>query len=316
MRSVSFALLAAALSACATATPQSARPDARTTAVAWHAAATLPTRAGELRLYNGEVVARPPENDASPPGRARAGRCVFNQYVPPPCDRDGAFRRFYTSPGAGYFSATWSPSSNESTLPTPIPTTVPPPVPAEGFLYVEGWPTVKLAGQSTEAGFQYDPAHNWFYLFVKTPGKKYWYADAHFAVAQLSVSLAAGPSCPTPSVTCAIAAFGGTCYGTATPCSASRSVPAPGWVSPACCVLASMIAVAEPAPGREWKNGAVFGPTEQSVCASPASSPGGCLAPGLVELGQRYPNDPSRIVVREQIPGLTGTEIDTIDLHP
>jgi hypothetical protein len=283
-RAVAFALLAAALSACAAATPQATNSGARTALAAWHAAAT--------------------------------GRCVFHQYTPPPCGREGAYHRFYTSPGAGYINATWSPASNASTLPTPIPTSDPPPVPARGFLSVEGWPTDKLSGQSTEAGFQYDPAHNWFDLFVKPPGRKYWFADTHFAVAQLSVSLAAGTSCPKANVTCAVAAFSGTCYGTATPCNAIRTVSTPGWISQACCVLASMIAVVEPAPGRDWKNGAMFGPIDQSVCASAAASSGGCQAPGLIELGQRYPNDPSRVVVREQIPGLTGTEIDTIDLHP
>jgi hypothetical protein len=316
MRSVSVVLLVAFLSACATATPQSSNPDVKSTRVSWHAAAALPGRDDELSLYNGDVVARPPENSTASFGSARGGRCSFHQYVPPPCGAAGAFRRFYTSAGAGYIAATWSPSSNASTLPTPIPTSNPPPVPAEGFLFVEGWPTVKLAGQSTEAGFQYDPAHNWFYLFEKPPGKKYWYADAHFAVAQLSVSLAAGTTCPAANVTCVVAAFGGTCYGTPTPCTASRSVSAPGWVSPACCVLASTIAIQEPAPGRAWTNGALFGPTDQSVCALVAASPAGCQAPGLVQAGQRFPNDRSRIVVREQIPGLTGTEIDTIDLHP
>jgi hypothetical protein len=93
-------------------------------------------------------------------------------------------------------------------------------------------------------------------------------------------------------------------------------VSSTGWTEESCCVLASSIAIAEPKPADNWKNGAIFGPVEQADCAAAAASAAGCTSPGLMLAGQRYPNDASRVIVREQIPGLPGTEIDTIDLHP
>jgi hypothetical protein len=247
-----------------------------------------------------------PVNPASALAETAHARCTFHQDTPPKCSDTGAFRRFYTSPGASYMSATWSPVSNAWTLPSPL----------AGILYVEGWPTNALSGSSTEAGFKYDPVNGWFVPFQKTLGKAYWYSNVHFAVAQLSVQLYGGATCPNARTACAVASYSGTCYGSTSPCNATHTVSATGWVTQACCVLASMIAIAEPPPGRVWKNGAVFGPIAQSVCALAGASPGGCEAPGLVQAAQSFPTDGSRVIVRDKVPGLTGSEIDTIDLHP
>jgi hypothetical protein len=257
------------------------------------------------------VLARPSKVE-----HESAARCTFHKFVPPLCSAKGAFHRFYTTPGASYIFAEWVPTSNTATLPTPIPTSNPSPVPATGLLYVQGWPTSALGGASTQAGYRYDPANNWFVPFLKAAGKKVWYSSLHFAVAQLSVSLYAGTSCTNASATCAVAAFSGTCAGTNTSCTAGRTVSTPGWLAQACCVLASAIAIDEPAPGRDFSNGYIFGPIDQVVCASAAAESSGCKAPGLIYAGQRHPSDASKIVVQDRVPGLIGAEVDTIDLHP
>ena len=151
------------------------------------------------------VPQAPAANIAAP--HESAARCTFHKFVPPLCSAKGAFHRFYTSPGASYIFAEWVPTSNTATMPTPIPTTNPSPVPATGMLYVEGWPTSALGGASTQAGYQYDPANNWFVPFLKAAGKKTWHSSTHFAVAQLSVVLYAGTSCTNASTTCTATAL-------------------------------------------------------------------------------------------------------------
>jgi hypothetical protein len=254
----------------------------------WETGAPVAGKPDEVKLSDGEIV-------DLPPGDASTAGCGFAGDVPPACTDAGAFRRFYSQPGASFMESTWdvSPATN---LPTP------PPRADAGYIYAEGWPASKLTVPS-EAGFAYVSKKKWFYAYLRT-------AKGTMIDVQL-YSVAAGKVSAT---------YTGTCYTPApdgnTACTAAMTTRAPGWNQHGCCIVASMVAIAEQPPGRNFTNGYVWGPADQVDCSSaqPPAVSGNCSVPGLMEAGQRYPNDASKVIVREPI--FPGTESDTIDLHP
>jgi hypothetical protein len=269
----------------------------------WEAGTPMAGNPNEVQLSDGEIVNPPPDD-------VPTKDCGFVGYVPPACTTTGAFRRFYSQPGASFMEGTWdvSPSTN---LPTPPPAKVA----GAGYVYTEGWPTSNLSAPS-EAGFAYVAQKKWFYAYLKTPGgamynKKRW---ASSTSQQLDIQLYGSASGQVSAV------FTGTCFTPApngnTACTSAMNTPDPGWNATGCCVVASMVTIAEPPPGGIFNNGFIWGPADQVDCSSmqPPAVPGNCSVPGLMDAGQRYPNNTSKIIVKE--PVFPGTESDTINLHP
>jgi hypothetical protein len=287
----------AAICACSQSVPSASRDSMSE----WETGTPVAGRPDAFKVSSGEILELPPR-------AVLLKNCVFVGNVPPKCGNTGAYRRFYSQPNVSYLVATWdvSPSTN---LPTPAPARVH----AAGYVYAEGWPVSDL-DRMTSAGFAYSAEKTWFSAFLTTPaGTKFsktrW---ASSSSQQLTLQLY-GSATATVSAT-----FGDTCYtpppSGGTLCSVAISTPDPGWSATGCCIVASVVAIVERPPGRKFKNGYTWGPIEQVDCSALTPSPGNCAAPGLMLAGQRYPSDPTRVIVSEPI--FPGTEVDTIDLHP
>jgi hypothetical protein len=280
----------------------------------WYRPKAIPNRPGYFRLNDGEVMRMPPDDSSAPNG----GSCErFSGDVPPSCTTTGAFRRMFSKPGMSYITNGLGPvASNTHAMPRG-------PSGPQGYYYLEGWPLANLNGPNTEGGLQYSAANNWLVPYEKVPSatnaavRELWVGTKRFLVnpapiicliASTSRTSSFAEDCPK-NQTCAVVLIAGSCAGAKYNCNEWNDLPDAGWSVKQCCVLASMMTIAESSDA--FSNGDLLGPTLQTVGAC-TSDETACSSLGMAG-AQSFPNDPTRIVVQSF--GGLGQEMDSIDLH-
>jgi hypothetical protein len=259
---------------------------------------------------DGEAFDIPPEDKS----------CPWTGNAPPTCGSSGAFRRIYSQPNATWVDDDWL---TPATSPTwPVTSSV-------GHLYVEGW--LNSPGNNFEAGFVYSRNQHRYLPYAKTViGKNTLryvsqYGTLLKAGQYVTVILQAVP-CALTSGSCAKFSFAGTCaaadskkgyscsndpdcqgFEQAGECGFQGEIPVSGWASGTCCIMASMMTIAQTA--NDFTVGNDYGPMQHYANAQTSQSSGVNIMTGSA----KYPNNATKVITVQN--GGLGTETEEIYLH-
>lgn len=267
----------------------------------------IPDDPDDVMFPDGEIISLPPPDDEIVTPDLS---CKFNGNVPPPCTNTGPFHRLYSSPTVSYIEAQFTSPAQQSQWPSG------PYGYSTGYAYIEGWP-LPVPSNNTEAGFLRSALNNWYTAYMSIPGQSGgWYEQSVYfqAGSILSVTLQGrdAATCPNTSKPCVTGNFGGTCDTRSPQCHGLvNTAPDNGWGTTSCCVMASMISIAQK-HGQDLANQDVFGPIFQEVATSKtASTCCGGWGSGIAGT-QIHPNNATKVIVSKTS---LGVEHVTINLH-